>query len=103
MNGIDEKLDAKKDEAPAIDSWEAAFAALEQRNKKEPEEAPVETDSLMQESPDKQKVPVEVMPNLWLKASPMMHSWMARTLEEAALLTEQLEKQFQSLITQLRK
>lgn len=44
MNGIDEKLDAKKDEAPAIDSWEAAFAALEQRNKKEPEETPVDRD-----------------------------------------------------------
>lgn len=40
MDGIDEKLDAKKDEAPAIDSWEAAFAALEQGNKKEPEETP---------------------------------------------------------------
>lgn len=40
MDGIDEKLDAKKDEAPTIDSWEAAFAALEQRNKKEPEETP---------------------------------------------------------------
>ena len=44
MNGIDEKLDAKKDEAPAIDSWEAAFAALEQRNKKEPEEPPAGRD-----------------------------------------------------------
>lgn len=44
MNGIDEKLDAKKDEAPAIDSWEAAFAALEQRNKKEPEETPAGRD-----------------------------------------------------------
>lgn len=44
MNGIDEKLDAKKDEAPAIDSWEAAFAALEQRNKKEPEETPASRD-----------------------------------------------------------
>lgn len=44
MDGIDEKLDAKKDEAPAIDSWEAAFAALEQRNKKEPEEAPANRD-----------------------------------------------------------
>lgn len=44
MNGIDEKLDAKKDEAPAIDSWEAAFAALEQRNKKEPEETPTDRD-----------------------------------------------------------
>lgn len=44
MNGIDEKLDAKKDEAPAIDSWEAAFAALEQRNKKEPEETPTNRD-----------------------------------------------------------
>lgn len=44
MDGIDEKLDAKKDEAPAIDSWEAAFAALEQRNKKEPEEAPADRD-----------------------------------------------------------
>lgn len=44
MNGIDEKLDAKKDEAPTIDSWEAAFAALEQRNKKEPEEAPAGRD-----------------------------------------------------------
>lgn len=44
MNGIDEKLDAKKDETPAIDSWEAAFAALEQRNKKEPEETPANRD-----------------------------------------------------------
>lgn len=44
MNGIDEKLDAKKDEAPTIDSWEAAFAALEQRNKKEPEETPTNRD-----------------------------------------------------------
>lgn len=44
MNGIDEKLDAKKDEAPTIDSWEAAFAALEQRNKKEPEETPANRD-----------------------------------------------------------
>lgn len=44
MDGIDEKLDAKKDEAPAIDSWEAAFAALEQRNKKEPEETPASRD-----------------------------------------------------------
>lgn len=44
MNGIDEKLDAKKDEAPAIDSWEAAFAALEQRNKKESEETPADRD-----------------------------------------------------------
>lgn len=44
MDGIDEKLDAKKDEAPAIDSWEAAFAALEQRNKKEPEETPANRD-----------------------------------------------------------
>ena len=44
MNGIDEKLDTKKDEAPAIDSWEAAFAALEQRNKKEPEETPADRD-----------------------------------------------------------
>lgn len=44
MNGVDEKLDAKKDEAPAIDSWEAAFAALEQRNKKEPEETPADRD-----------------------------------------------------------
>lgn len=44
MNGIDEKLDAKKDEAPAIDSWEAAFAALEQRDKKEPEETPAGRD-----------------------------------------------------------
>lgn len=44
MNGIDEKLDAKKDEAPAIDSWEAAFAALEQRNKKELEETPAGRD-----------------------------------------------------------
>ena len=44
MDGIDEKLDAKKDEAPAIDSWEAAFAALEQRNKKEPEETPAGRD-----------------------------------------------------------
>lgn len=44
MDGIDEKLDAKKDEAPAIDSWEAAFAALEQRNKKESEEAPANRD-----------------------------------------------------------
>lgn len=44
MDGIDEKLDAKKDEAPAIDSWEAAFAALEQRNKKEPEETPADRD-----------------------------------------------------------
>lgn len=44
MNGIDEKLDAKKDEASAIDSWEAAFAALEQRNKKEPEETPADRD-----------------------------------------------------------
>lgn len=44
MNGINEKLDAKKDEAPAIDSWEAAFAALEQRNKKEPEETPADRD-----------------------------------------------------------
>lgn len=44
MNGIDEKLDAKKDEAPAIDSWEAAFAALEQRNKKESEETPASRD-----------------------------------------------------------
>jgi hypothetical protein len=44
MNGIDEKLDAKKDETPAIDSWEAAFAALEQRNKKEPEETPADRD-----------------------------------------------------------
>lgn len=48
MDGIDEKLDAKKDEAPAIDSWEAAFAALEQRNKKEPEETPADRD----EQPD---------------------------------------------------
>ena len=64
---------------------------------------PIEMDNLTQENPSSQKVPVEVMPNLWLKASPMMHSWMARTLEEAALLTEQLEKQFQTLITQLRK
>lgn len=44
MNGIDEKLDAKKDEAPTIDSWETAFAALEQRNKKEPEETPADRD-----------------------------------------------------------
>lgn len=44
MDGIAENLDAKKDEAPAIDSWEAAFAALEQRNKKEPEEAPADRD-----------------------------------------------------------
>lgn len=44
MDGIDEKLDAKKDEAPAIDSWEAAFAVLEQRNKKEPEETPADRD-----------------------------------------------------------
>lgn len=44
MNGIDENLDAKKDEAPTIDSWEAAFAALEQRNKKEPEETPASRD-----------------------------------------------------------
>lgn len=44
MNGIDEKLDAKKDEAPAIDSWEAAFATLEQRNKKEPEETSADRD-----------------------------------------------------------
>lgn len=44
MDGIDEKLDAKKDEAPTIDSWEAAFAALEQRNKKEPEETPADRD-----------------------------------------------------------
>lgn len=44
MNGIDENLDAKKDEAPTIDSWEAAFAALEQRNKKEPEETPAGRD-----------------------------------------------------------
>ena len=44
MDGIDEKLDAKKDEAPTIDSWEAAFAALEQRNKKEPEETPANRD-----------------------------------------------------------
>lgn len=44
MDGIDEKLDSKKDEAPAIDSWEAAFAALEQRNKKEPEETPADRD-----------------------------------------------------------
>ena len=44
MNGIDEKLDAKKDEASTIDSWEAAFAALEQRNKKEPEETPADRD-----------------------------------------------------------
>lgn len=44
MNGIDEKLDAKKDEAPAIDSWEAAFAALEQRDKKESEETPADRD-----------------------------------------------------------
>lgn len=44
MDGIDEKLDAKKDEAPTIDSWEAAFAALEQRNKKEPEETPASRD-----------------------------------------------------------
>lgn len=44
MNGIDENLDAKKDEAPAIDSWEAAFAALEQRNKKELEETPAGRD-----------------------------------------------------------
>lgn len=44
MNGIDEKLDAKKDEAPAIDSWEAAFAALEQRNKKESEETSADRD-----------------------------------------------------------
>lgn len=44
MNGIDEKLDAKKDEAPTIDSWEAAFAALEQRNKKELEETPASRD-----------------------------------------------------------
>lgn len=44
MNGIDENLDAKKDEAPTIDSWEAAFAALEQRNKKEPEETPADRD-----------------------------------------------------------
>lgn len=44
MNGIDEKLDAKKDEAPTIDSWEAAFAALEQRNKKESEETPAGRD-----------------------------------------------------------
>lgn len=44
MNGIDEKLDAKKDEAPTIDSWEAAFAALEQRNKKESEETPADRD-----------------------------------------------------------
>lgn len=42
MNGLDEKLDARKGEAPAIDSWEAAFAALEQRNKKEPEETPAD-------------------------------------------------------------
>lgn len=44
MDGIDEKLDAKKDEAPTIDSWEAAFAALEQRNKKEFEETPASRD-----------------------------------------------------------
>lgn len=44
MNGIDENLDAKKDEAPTIDSWEAAFAALEQRNKKESEETPAGRD-----------------------------------------------------------
>lgn len=44
MNGIDENLDAKKDEAPTIDSWEAAFAALEQRNKKESEETPASRD-----------------------------------------------------------
>lgn len=44
MDGIAENLDAKKDEAPAIDSWEAAFAALEQRNKKEPEETPADRD-----------------------------------------------------------
>ena len=44
MDGIDEKLDAKKDEAPAIDSWEAAFAALEQRNKKESEETTANRD-----------------------------------------------------------
>ena len=44
MDGIDEKLDAKKDEVPAIDSWEAAFAALEQRNKKESEETPANRD-----------------------------------------------------------
>lgn len=44
MDGIAENLDAKKDKAPAIDSWEAAFAALEQRNKKEPEEAPADRD-----------------------------------------------------------
>lgn len=44
MDGINEKLDAKKDEAPTIDSWEAAFAALEQRNKKESEETPTSRD-----------------------------------------------------------
>lgn len=44
MDGIAENLDAKKDEAPAIDSWEAAFAALEQRNKKESEETPANRD-----------------------------------------------------------
>nr|DAM92555.1 MAG TPA: hypothetical protein [Caudoviricetes sp.] len=44
MDGIAENLDAKKDEAPAIDSWEAAFAALEQRNKKEPEETSANRD-----------------------------------------------------------
>lgn len=64
---------------------------------------PIETDNLTQENQLNQKMPVEVMPKLWLKASPMMHCWMARTLEEAALLTEQLANQFQTLITQLRK
>ena len=44
MDGIAENLYAKKDEAPAIDSWEAAFAALEQRNKKEPEETSANRD-----------------------------------------------------------
>lgn len=44
MNGTAENMDGKQNEAPAIDSWEAAFAALEQRNKKEPEETPADRD-----------------------------------------------------------
>lgn len=44
MNGTAENMDGRQDEAPAVNPWEAAFAALEQKDKEEPEEAPADRD-----------------------------------------------------------
>ena len=44
MNGTAENMDGKQGEAPAVNPWEAAFAALEQKDKKASEETSADRD-----------------------------------------------------------